>query len=93
MDLATLVRWILQRARPIGGIEKGALVQGNDADLVFDPDATFTVTSEQLFDRNKVTPYLGRTLRGVVRGTYVRGSHVFDGTKCAVTKIGQWTRK
>jgi allantoinase len=94
VDLATLVRWMCTAPAALAGLKKkGALVAGNDADLcIFDPDATFTVSTERLFDRNKVTPYLGRLVRGAVRGTYVRGSHVFDGMKLAVTKKGQWVR-
>lgn len=95
VDLATLARWMCTAPAQLAGLKnKGALVQGSDADLcIFDPEATYTVMTEQLYDRNKVTPYLGRTLRGRVHGTYVRGSHVFDGTKVAVTKKGQWVRR
>ena len=40
---------------------------GADADLVaFDPDATFVVDPAGLHHRHPVTPYAGRTLRGVV---------------------------
>jgi allantoinase len=58
---------------------KGRLAPGYDADLVvFDPDATFTVEPATLQHRHKLTPYAGRTLRGVVRQTFVRGRSAFD---------------
>ena len=57
---------------------KGALRPGMDADVcVFDDEATFTVGREQLLFRNKVSPYQGRRMRGVVRETWVRGNRVF----------------
>ena len=51
---------------------KGRIAAGADADLVvLAPDATFAVG--QLHHRNPVTPYAGRELVGVVRGTWLRG--------------------
>ena len=53
---------------------KGAIGVGNDADfVVWDPDATFVVTPELILHRHKVTPYLGETLHGVVKATWVQG--------------------
>ncbi|XP_063620311.1 allantoinase-like [Cydia splendana] len=57
---------------------KGALKPGLDADLVFfDPEATFTVTAESVRHKNKLTPYIGRELRGVVKETYLRGRLIY----------------
>lgn len=59
--------------------KKGALRPGMDADVcVFDDEATFIVGREQMLFRNKVSPYQGRTLRGVVKQTWVRGQQVFE---------------
>ncbi|RDW73645.1 putative allantoinase [Coleophoma crateriformis] len=59
--------------------KKGGLRPGMDADIcVFDPEATFVVGREQMLFRNKVTPYQGKTLRGVVKETWVRGRKVFE---------------
>jgi allantoinase len=58
---------------------KGRIAAGYDADfVVFDPDREFTVTEDRLHYRHPVSPYMGETLRGVVKGTYQRGSPVFS---------------
>ena len=58
---------------------KGRIAAGYDADLVvFDPEAEFQVTQERLHYRHPVSPYLGESLRGVVKATYLRGQLVFD---------------
>jgi allantoinase len=56
---------------------KGRIALRADADLVlFDPNGRTEVTAESLHYRHKHTPYLGRTLRGQVRQTLLRGSIV-----------------
>lgn len=74
-SLLDLVRWMAQRPAEIAGLRrKGRLAAGYDADLVaFDPDATFAVDPARLHHRHPLTPYAGRHLRGVVRGTWLRG--------------------
>lgn len=55
----------------------GKIVAGADADLVlFDPAAETRVTEDSLQYRHKLSPYLGRTLRGAVRRTILRGRTV-----------------
>ncbi|KAK3835447.1 MAG: hypothetical protein J3R72DRAFT_483521 [Linnemannia gamsii] len=67
----------------LGGI-KGSLVAGADADFViWNPDETFVITKEIIEFKNKVTPYMGRTLHGVVKETFVRGQKVW--TKGKIT--------
>jgi allantoinase len=57
---------------------KGAIAPGFDADVVlFDPAATWTVAADALWSRHRFSPYLGRTLRGRVETTIVRGRVVF----------------
>jgi allantoinase len=59
--------------------KKGALRPGMDADVcVFDDEGEWVMGREQMLFRNKVSPYQGRTMRGVVRETWVRGMKVFE---------------
>lgn len=59
--------------------KKGALRPGMDADIcVFDDEAEWVVGREQMLFRNKVSPYQGRTMRGLVKETWVRGQKVFQ---------------
>jgi allantoinase len=69
-----------QPARIAGLQRKGRLAAGADADFcVFAPDEGFVVDAGRLHHRNPVTPYAGRRLDGVVRGTWLRGRPVEPG--------------
>ncbi len=77
MDIA---HWMAEGPAKLAGCQarKGRIAAGNDADLVvFDPDTEFVLTEEQLHYRHAVSPYVGETLRGVVKATYLRGQAVF----------------
>jgi len=79
--LADAARWMSAAPARLAGLDrrKGAIAPGRDADLVlFDPDARFTVEPARLEQRHKITPYAGRTLRGRVRATLLRGRTIFD---------------
>jgi allantoinase len=58
---------------------KGDLRVGFDADIcVFDDSAEWVVEPSTMLFRNKCSPYQGRTLRGMVRETWLRGERVFS---------------
>ncbi len=84
LSLTDIARWMAEGPARLAGCHsrKGRIAAGYDADLVvFDPEANFKVTPERLHYRHPVSPYLGETLRGVVKATYLRGQPVFvDGT-------------
>ncbi|SDT79321.1 allantoinase AllB [Actinoplanes derwentensis] len=76
--LADVVKWMARRPADLVGLRgKGRIEVGADADLVaFGPDEEFVVDVQALHHKNPVTPYAGRTLRGVVRETWLRGHTV-----------------
>ncbi|XP_062306939.1 allantoinase, mitochondrial [Osmerus eperlanus] len=58
---------------------KGSLVPGHDGDLViWDPEKEFEIKEDGIHHKNKLTPYLGRRLRGEVCATIVRGQVVYS---------------
>jgi len=77
-SLADVVDWMACRPADLVGLRaKGRIAVGADADLVaFDTEAEFVVDPARLQHKNPVTPYAGRTLRGVVRTTWLRGHAV-----------------
>jgi len=80
VPLSRVLRWMGERPARLAGLahRKGRLAPGYDADLVvFDPDAAFKVEPEHIRHRHPLTPYLGRTLVGSVRATFVRGRQVY----------------
>ena len=76
------------------GARKGRLAPGYDADIVvWDPNAAFVVAPDIVQHRHKVTPYLGRTLSGVVKTTYLRGQKVWDDGRAIGDPVGEWIRR
>jgi allantoinase len=67
-----------ERPARLAGLErKGRIAPGYDADFcVFAPDEAFVVDPERLHHRHRLTPYDGRPLHGVVRGTWLRGQEL-----------------
>ena len=76
--LTDIVRWMSQRPAAFAGLDaKGAISVGRDADFtVLAPDVQFVVDAATLRQRNPITPYDGRTLRGAVRETWLRGAPI-----------------
>lgn len=88
IPLSKLVEWTACAPAKMVGIQAhvGAIAPGMHANLVaFDPDAQFTVTAEHLHTRHAISPYVGETLRGVVRSTWLRGQPVYENRDGKVT--------
>jgi allantoinase len=59
--------------------QKGKIQPGADADLaVVDLDKEWTLTVDQLFNKNKFSAYVGSTFKGKVIRTIVRGRTVYQ---------------
>lgn len=79
--LHELTRWMSAAPAKLAGLEKrkGRLETGFDADIViWNPEKEFKVETENIYFKNKITPYAGMNLRGVVETTFVRGQKVYD---------------
>jgi allantoinase len=95
VGLGTLAK--LSSAAPaerFGLAAKGRLAPGADADLALvDLRAERTLARRDLHDRHRASPYAGRTLRGRVVRTLVRGTTVFrDGRIVAPGPHGRLLR-
>jgi allantoinase len=84
LSIGHLSHWMAQSTTQFLKVREksGKIEVGKDADLVvWDPDQSFTVNEAQIFHKHKVTPYLGKTLKGVVKTTFVRGQKVYESGK------------
>jgi allantoinase len=94
--LPDLARWMASEPARLAGCDsrKGKIAPGYDADfVVFDSDREFVVAEERLHYRHPVSPYLGETLRGVVRATYLRGNPAFADGNFPGEPIGREYRR
>ncbi|HEY9325429.1 MAG TPA: allantoinase AllB [Candidatus Limnocylindria bacterium] len=81
LKLAALARLVSGAPARLLGLwpQKGAIRPGADADLALVAmDREWTLEGEQLQARSGVSPYVGRSFRGAVVRTLVRGVTVFD---------------
>jgi allantoinase len=77
-------------AERFGFSQKGHLKVGSDADFALeDLDSSFTLRAENLFYRHKMSPYIGRTFRGRIVRTILRGATVFCDSKVVSEPVGR----
>ncbi|MEJ7624771.1 MAG: allantoinase AllB [Pyrinomonadaceae bacterium] len=79
--LRHLTQWMSVAPARLAELDKrkGRLEIGYDADIVvWSPEKEFKVVPEIIHFKNKVTPYAGMNLRGVVEATYLRGAKVYE---------------
>lgn len=66
-------------AERLGLAAKGRIAPGFDADLcIVDTEAQAVVERDELVDKHRQSPYVGRTLRGRVLYTLRRGTVIYD---------------
>ncbi len=95
LTLSRAVQLLSERPAALFSIadRKGFLRPGADADfLLFDPSASWTVQAEKLFTRSRGSARLfeGRTLRGRLLATYVRGAPVYRDGQIANAAGSGW---
>jgi allantoinase len=76
-----LINWMSkQPAKFIGkDQQKGQISPGFDADLVcWNQDEKYIIQKEAIHHKNKLTPYEGESLYGVVNATFLRGQKVYE---------------
>jgi allantoinase len=81
VPLTQVLQWMSRGPADLAGLpHKGRLTLGADADMVALADTeTFVVTSEMIRHKHPITPYLGSTLTGTVKATWLRGTRLDDG--------------
>jgi allantoinase len=87
-----LVRWMSAAPAALAGISDraGALAVGREANfIVFDTETIHTVTPDKLHYRHAISPYLGETMHGVVKATYLRGEPVYSAGNFAAVPSGR----
>jgi allantoinase len=72
---------------------KGSIAPGNDADLTFiDLNASYRLKPEDLYQRYKLSPYMGSGFRGSIQRTIRRGETIFHSGAFQAKTKGQFLR-
>ena len=79
MELPAIIRRMTTNPADILHLPKGRMSLGVDADLtIFDPDEEWTVDPEQFASKGRNTPFAGRTVKGKVKYTIVKGRVIYQ---------------
>jgi allantoinase len=95
-SLDHLTRWLCSAPAKQVGLQqrKGSLAVGCDADIVcWNPEEQFRVDPAMIHHRNKLTPYAGQLLQGVVQKTFLRGRKIYDGGEFVGSPEGIFLRR
>ena len=91
ITIEDIVKWCCKETAKQVGLDrqKGDLGVGFDGDVtVFDDEGAYEVGQNTMLFRNKCSPYQGKTLRGIVRETWLHGQKVFSRAEGFNTKTG-----
>jgi len=95
--IPTLAKWMCLQTAKLVQLDKckGSIEVGKHADfVVWDPDYTFEVVTDDLHMKNKRTPYEGATLQGHVYATFLRGRKVYEeGEFLSEKPCGRWLHR
>jgi dihydroorotase len=81
LSLSEVIALMTHKGAELCKLNAGTLSIGAPADIcLFDPDEEWTVDANKFFSKSRNCPWHGKTLKGVVKATYVAGRQVFDGT-------------
>jgi len=74
MDLGQLIQCMTERPADVLGLPMGRLEEGAEADFVLlDPKQEWLVTTDSLRSRSQNSSFLGESLKGKVKATFLRG--------------------
>jgi allantoinase len=91
-SLLDLTRLMSAAPAKLAGLDKrkGRLETGFDADIViWNPEKEFEIKPENIHFKNKITPYSGMNLRGVVETTFLHGAKVYEKGQFAAKAFGK----
>ncbi len=78
MDLPSIIRRMTTNPADILHLPKGRMSLGVDADLtIFDPDEEWVIDPAQFVSKGRNTPFAGRTVKGKVKYTMVKGNIIY----------------
>ncbi len=87
-----MAKWLSENPAKLLGLQnhKGKIAIGYDADIVvWDDEREFIITEEIIQHKNKITPYMHKTLSGVIEQAYLAGRKVFENGNFSVLNKGK----
>ncbi|XP_034938029.1 allantoinase [Chelonus insularis] len=80
VNINDVARWISTNPAKLCGLEKskGQIKVGMDADfVVWEPETEMKVQKSDILYKNKISPYVGKTLKGKIHSTILRGNFIY----------------